>query len=288
MSLATFTRILTTFNKSVLTQIALGIMNISTNPGFFQMLECARNFGLVPNYTTHGLDMTKEYAEKSAKLCGVVAVSVLDREKTFDAVAMLRDAGLKQVNIHYMLSEETYAGAFSLMHEIAKDERVKDLHALVFLQYKPKGRGVGNYKTIQDVSKYKKLLKLAAELNIPIGFDSCSAPMYLKAIESTPGGEKLAKCVEPCESGLFSSYVNYKGEFFPCSFMEGQPDWKYGLDTEHCGSFTSMVWKHPRTKAWRKRLLSAKSDSCNGCSQFALCRVCPEYSVLQCAKGVGL
>jgi len=288
MRLATFMGILSKFNTNILTQVAFGIMNISTNPAFFSMMEHAKYRGIVPNYTTHGLDMTPEYAKKSAELCGVVAVSVIDREKTFDAVAMLHDAGLGQVNIHYMLSEETYAGAFSLMHEIANDERAKGLHALVFLQYKAKGRGIGEYTSIQDVDKYRKLLERASRLNIPIGFDSCSAPMYLKSLEGIPGGETLAKFVEPCESGLFSAYINHRGEFFPCSFMEGRAGWKYGIDTIKAGRFTQAAWNNPRTDAWRRRLLTVKGGTCTSCAYNSSCRVCPEYPELKClgAKAV--
>lgn len=281
MSLGEFEQILGCFRKDVLTQIAFGIMNISTNPDFFAMMKRAKELGIVPNYTTHGLDMTEEYAKKSAELCGVVCVSVIDREKTFDAVAMLRDAGQRQVNVHYMLSEETYPGAFSLMHEIANDPRTSDLHALTFLQYKAKGRGVGKYTTIQDVEKYRKLLARASELGLSIGFDSCSAPMYLKTLENTPGGKGMAKYVEPCESGLFSAYVNYKSELFPCSFMEGQPGWRYGIDISNY-MFTA-IWDNVRLSAWRKRLLESKSGVCTSCSYKDICRVCPEYAELRCA-----
>ena len=46
--------------KRVLTQIAFGIMNISTNPDFFKMMEYTKERGVIPNFTCHGIDMTKE------------------------------------------------------------------------------------------------------------------------------------------------------------------------------------------------------------------------------------
>jgi hypothetical protein len=63
----------------LLTQIAFGIMNISTNPDFFKMMEYAREKGVIPNYTCHGFDVTPEIAKRSSELCGAVAVSVGER-----------------------------------------------------------------------------------------------------------------------------------------------------------------------------------------------------------------
>ncbi|KKK77470.1 hypothetical protein LCGC14_2853300 [marine sediment metagenome] len=54
----------------ILGQIAFGICDIKTNPDFFKMMEYAREQGVIPNYTCHGLDVTKEVAKKSfQKIC---------------------------------------------------------------------------------------------------------------------------------------------------------------------------------------------------------------------------
>ncbi len=71
------------FNKinqvKTLGQIAFGLMNISTNPSFFDMMEYSKEHGVIPNYTCHGLDVTKEIAKKTAELCGAVAVSIVNK-----------------------------------------------------------------------------------------------------------------------------------------------------------------------------------------------------------------
>lgn len=96
LTLDEFKRILDGMPRT-LTQIAFGIMNISTNPDFFAMMEYSRSKGVIPNYTCHGLDVTPEIAERTAKLCGAVAVSVLaDRDKAYNAVKMFTDAFLGQ------------------------------------------------------------------------------------------------------------------------------------------------------------------------------------------------
>ena len=72
--------------------------------------------------------------------------------------------------------------------------------------------------------------------------------------------------VEPCESGLFSSYINCYGKFFVCSFAEGEDEWEDGIDVLHCDNFVKDVWNNSRLIAWRKRLLDKK-------------RACPIYDL---------
>lgn len=276
LSLDSFKKILSKFNLKILTQIAFGIMNFNSNPDFFPMMEHARRNGIIPNYTTHGLDMTPEYAQKTVKLCGAVAVSVVDIEKTLDAVKMLTDAGMKQVNIHYMLSEETYESALKFLEIVCNDQRIKKLNAVVFLQYKPKGRGTNKYTALTDYKKLKVLRHKAVGYNISIGFDSCSAPLCMRGIDNV---DTLAY-IEPCESGLFSSYINAEGMFFPCSFTEGTSGWVNGLDVLNCDSFTKDIWNSPRMNNWRDKLLSKKTkEVCHNCKVEKQCRVCPVYDL---------
>lgn len=248
----------TIFDKmpKVLTQIAFGIMNISTHPDFFKMMEYSRENGIVPNYTCHGLDVTKEAAKRTAELCGAVAVSIVKEEKTFEAIKTFLEAGMKQVNIHYMLSEETYNRAFKIVDEVVKDPELNGLNAIVFLQYKPKGRNINKFHSVLNVEKYKKLTEYCSKKEIGYGFDSCSAPMFSETLGNTPNDEMLETFSEPCESGLFSSYINCFGKFFPCSFGEGV-EWMSdeGIDVLCCDNFLEDVWYHPRLITWREKLM---------------------------------
>jgi MoaA/NifB/PqqE/SkfB family radical SAM enzyme len=256
----TFDEFKTIFDKmpKTLTQIAFGIMDISTNPDFFKMMEYARQNGVIPNYTCHGLDMTPEYADKTAKLCGAVAVSLVKKQKTYDTIKMLTDRRMNQINIHYMLSEETYERAFKIVDDISSDPRLEKFNAIVFLQYKSKGRNPDGFNSVLDVEKYKKLTAYCDEKGVRYGFDSCSAPIYVASIQESENKEQLEMFVEPCESGLFSSYINCRGEFYVCSFAEGEDTWVEGLDVLHCDNFLKDIWYHPRLIAWRSRLLENK------------------------------
>jgi radical SAM protein with 4Fe4S-binding SPASM domain len=89
--------------------------------------------------------------------------------------------------------------------------------------------------------------------------------------------------VEPCESTLFSIYVNVKGEMFPCSFTEGTPGWEVGvpLDSPPMPGDAKAIWYHPLLAEWRRGLL-ASSNSCHDCETQKYCRSCPVYDVTIC------
>lgn len=159
------------------------------------------------------------------------------------------------INIHYMLSVETYDKAFEIIDKISSDETLLNLNAIVFLQYKPKGKNAENYHSVLDVEKYKKLIEYCEKNNISYGFDSCSAHMFLNSIENRRDKNILKMMAEPCESGLFSSYVNCEGKFFVCSFAEGEKEWVEGIDVLGCNDFDKDVWNSKRILEWRKKLL---------------------------------
>ncbi len=247
----------TIFNKmpKTLTQIAFGICDISSNPDFFDMMKYARENNVIPNYTCNGLEVTKEVAEKTAKTCGAVAVSLVNKEKTYDAISKFIKAGMTQVNMHYMLSEETYDNAFDVIGDIAENPKLKGFNAIVFLQYKPKGKNPNAFNSVLDVEKYTKLINYCNEKKIGYGFDSCSAPIFIESIKNDPNSKNLEMLAEPCESGLFSSYINCYGEFYVCSFAEGEDKWVDGIDVLNCDDFIKDVWMNPRLIKWRKRLI---------------------------------
>jgi len=253
----TFDEFVSIFEKfpKTLTQIAYGICDIDTNPDFFRMMEYAKEHGVIPNYTCNGHKITTEIAKKTSEICGAVAVSLVTKESSYNAIKMFTDAGMTQCNIHYMLSEETYDSAFEVVDEIAADPRLAKLNAIVFLQYKPKNKEA-DFHSCVNPDRYSKLMKYCEERNVNYGFDSCSGPTFMGIIEGREDQERLAMMAEPCESGLFSSYVNCKGSFFVCSFAEGEDTWKDGLNVLECDDFMKDIWYNERLIKWRSRLLA--------------------------------
>ena len=144
MSLDTFRTILDKMPPT-LNQIAFGIGDIDSNPDLWNILNLTRERGIVPNITVNGWNLTDEYAEKLANVCGAVSVSNYGDDICFNAIEKLAEykdkegSTLQQINIHQLAAHETMGDCFSLMENMTKDERLKNLNAVVFLALKPKG-----------------------------------------------------------------------------------------------------------------------------------------------------
>lgn len=246
-----------------LTQIAFGVdAQCESNPEWFEIFQYSRSKGYIPNVTV--ADITEETAKKLASVCGAVACSVYHNKNwAYDSVDRLVRNGLKQVNLHYMISQETYDRAFEVLKDIKTDPRLKGLNAIVFLSLKQKGRGI-HFNRVTD-EQYKILVDRCLEAGISFGFDSCGAHKFLTAVKDRPNYEQLEQMCEKCESTVQSSYFNANGEFFPCSFTEGTDNWITGLNIKDFNS-VGEIWEHPRTQAFRETLLKGN-------------RNCPIYDV---------
>lgn len=281
MSFETFKKIFDILPKS-LTQIAFGAdATLTSNPDLWKMMEYCRENGVVPNITAAQID--DETADKLVQYCGAVAISKYhDKDICYDSIKRLTDRGLHQVNMHFMISEETYDRALETLEDIKTDERLSKLNAIVFLSLKQKGRGVGYHPLSQE--KFDNLLKIAVSNKIGVGFDSCSSYKAMLAFNNpeileilgTESAEGIKSCIIPCESTLESNYINVKGFWYPCSFCEGENDWKEGINVLECTStsdFLNKVWINKKTEEFRKSLLNT------ACNNSEHCRTCPYYNV---------
>jgi hypothetical protein len=215
MSLSTFKTIIEKINvNNQLTQAAFGLgATGEENPAIWDMCTWLRERNIVPNGTI--ANASEKTMDRIADNFGACAVSnhFLSSDKgnglCYDNVKRLTDRGMKQVNIHYVLSRETYENAFTVLRDIKEDPRLKSMHAIVFLSLKPKGRAMNNKFELLPVDQFNKLIRTALSMNINIGFDSCSFPKFSKAVEDLSDREKLLMIAEGCESfGRFS--VNWR------------------------------------------------------------------------------
>ena len=269
MTFETFKKVFDKLPKT-LTQIAFGAdATLESNPDIWKIIEYSRNNDVIPNITVADInDMT---AKRLAYYCGAVAVSRYEnKDICYNSVKKLTDAGMTQVNIHYMIAEETYEQALETLNDIKEDPRLSKLNAIVFLSLKQKGRGKSFTPLSQE--KFTELTQYALGNNIPIGFDSCSSLKFFKSLNSEQFKE-YKKMIMPCESTLESSYINVDGEFFPCSFTEGTEDWTTGTDVVNCEDFIKDVWNNPRVNAFRDMLIDTKSNN-----KFN-CRECPLFNI---------
>ncbi len=269
MTFETFKEIFDKLPKS-LTQIAFGAdATLESNPDIWKIMQYSYDNGITPNITV--ANISDETAGKLSKLCGAVAVSRYDdKNLCYDSVKRLTDLGMKQVNIHLMISLETLETAIETIDDITEDPRLKDLNSLVFLSLKTKGRGVGFHPL--GMKDFSALVEYVKSAKIGYGFDSCSSFKFL----STLSGRELAltkDSIIPCESTLESLYIDVRGEFYPCSFSEGTKEWESGLSVVDCDDFIKGIWNNERTEKFRTSLIGTKKKNKLGC------RECPLYTI---------
>jgi MoaA/NifB/PqqE/SkfB family radical SAM enzyme len=266
MSLETFKKI---FNKlpRTITQIAIGgDAQATANPELFDMMRYCRNNDyniVIPNITV--ADISDSTADQLSELCGAVAISrYSDKSLCYDSVKKLVDRGMDQVNIHMMICQESYQQCIETIEDYSTDPRLKGMNSIVFLSLKQKGRGVKFHNLPQE--EFTHLIQLGLKNNVRMGFDSCSAHKFLLAIADRPDLKYLEEMVEPCESSLFSTYIDVNGKYYPCSFAPDSDIAGNGIDVIEADNFMMDVWHHPSTEKFRNQLL------CGG-------RKCPLFDI---------
>lgn len=257
-----------------LLQIAFGVGDIDGNPDLFKMMAYCRQNKVVPNITINGSRMTSALYTTLATLCGAVAVSHYDDDSCFKAVQLLGEAGLKQVNIHQILSKESLddGTCMNLLKAKQNDIRLKNLNAIVFLTLKPVGNRNDFTVPAPNDPKYLELIEYALANNIAIGFDSCGAYRFLNAVKDRKEYNTLATASEPCESTLFSIYINAEGISYPCSFAEQINHEGIDLKVINKENFIKDVWFSNIYTNFRTKLNLTKNNihNCRRCPLFGL------------------
>lgn len=272
MTLGTFKKIFDKLPKS-LQQIAFGVdSQCTSNPDTFKIFQYCRDNNVIPNVTV--ADISEDTAKKLAILCGAVSVSNYpimynDSNLCYDSVKRLSDAGLKQVNIHQLVSKQTLPDVFQLLTDTKTDERLKGLNAIVFLSLKQVGRGKGF--DLVEQTDYNLIIKYCLENDIKFGFDSCGCFSFLEAVKDHPAFEMFKTVSEPCESTRFSSFINVDGKFSPCSFLDEKMTEKIGLDVLECTDFIDDIWLQEQTINFRETSIRCMKHHKN----------CPAYNIIK-------
>jgi hypothetical protein len=242
------------FMPKNLSQIAFGITGVYSNPDFFDIMSYAKSIGISPNYTTNGVDLDDKAIDKTLELCGRIAVSCYEGAKeicynTLKRVGERAKALNKKFpcNIHIVLSKDTYGHVMDVLND-AKEGKIENLGAIVILRIKPVGRA----KMLDCVipkEYYDNIVKFCLDNNIKFGFDSCGAKQVERVLCELDK-EDLVTFIEPCESSKFSSYFNWKSEYWSCSFCENNHDIMNALDPFKFNSF-SEFWNSDEIKKVR-------------------------------------
>ena len=225
MSLETFKKVVGKFPRN-LSQIALGITGVQTNPDFVEMLRWLReDMGIVPNYTLSGADLNDDIFEATLKYCGRVAVSVYETDKNlcYNTINRFHARSPRFCNMHLILSDSNLKFVNEVLDDI-ENGKVHGLRNIVFLRCKPVGRA-SNLPCTLSMETLGSVIERCDKLGIGYGFDSCSCGLVSEYYKAR-GRNDLVKYMEPCESGRCSGYVNTFGQYYHCSFCEHVPNFK--------------------------------------------------------------
>lgn len=268
MTLGEFKELLDFMPKN-LCQIAFGITGYYTNPDFPAMVEYAKSKGVICNYTTNGVDLDEVAISHTVENCGRIAVSCYEGAKDI-CYRMLRRVGeaarLKgrdfPCNIHVVLSKATLPHVMSVLED-ARDGKIDNLGAVVVLRMKPVGRAA-NLDCSVPAEVYEKIVRFCLDNGVKFGFDSCGAAPVAETLKRM-GRDDLLECIESCESSRYSSYFNWKREYWNCSFCEGNAKIMNAIDPFAFNDFQSF-WNSEEVNDVR----FPKEKACRSCPWYRL------------------
>ena len=224
MTLEQFKKIVMGFPRN-LSQVALGITGVKSNPYLADMLKWLREYGVVGNLTLTGADLDDEMTDVLCQYCGACAVSCYDKAKDlcYSTIKKLHDTAREKfkrnmsVNMHIVIADFSMTHIMDVLNDI-KDGKVPGLKSVVMLHAKPVGRAK-NLDCSLSKENLTKVIKFCLDNGISFGFDSCNGH-NVQDILVEMGKSNLCTSIEPCESARISIYCNVEGKITPCSFVE--------------------------------------------------------------------
>ncbi len=248
-------------NCAPLLQLAFGITNLTTNPELLQICMFSNKIGITPNITCHGKDeVSDDFLKMLCSLCGSIAVSKYDREKTYNFIDRLAYNGAKQINMHLLVSEETYDNIIETFKDMKNDKRLHYVSSVILLFLKQRGRGE-KFNTISE-EKANIMFKTALDNDIKFGFDICCSHRFNAFVKKYPNQDlNIPTVYDYCDSARFSGYVNTLGEYCPCSFVENNGIWLNGPNVFKCHNFIDDIWNGEKQQLYRSVLLG-KDNTC--------------------------
>lgn len=257
MSLENYVSILEQCKGKVFSFALGGSGDVDTHENFEDILRITREYGIVPNFTSSGIAMTKEKAEICKRWCGAVAISMHFADYTYKAIQMLLDAGV-ETNIHYVLSNKSIDTAIDWLKN---DKFPKGIKNVVFLLYKDVGLGNTENVLKVDDPRVKEFFEVidTCKFSHGIGFDSCSIAGLINFTNNINPDS-----IDTCESARWSAYITSDMKMLPCSFDNQDLKWAVDLNT-----YTIQeAWDSDVFEDFRSHF----RNSCKGCKDRENCR----------------
>lgn len=257
-------------------QVALGGGNPNQHPDFCEILRLTREkYNIVPSYTTNGRGLTDKILCESKKYCGAIALSAYPPYEEAKCVVELLSRYSIRTNIHFVLDCNTIEAAIGWLENPPKYFDM--LNAIIFLNYKPVGRGNDCSLLLKNNHKLKWFFRLATscERKFKIGFDSCMAS-GLATFSNVS-----SSFYDGCESGRFSMFISEDMKMYPCSFM--------AIDYEGIEITENNILEEWRNGQLFRRIRNKiANNSCKACIHSSSCLGgCPVFQEINLCSEIG-
>ena len=252
-------------SKNKVFQVALGgAGDPNKHENFDEILAVTRAYGIIPNMTTSGYNITDIEINSIRKYCGAVAVSFYsrlmkdDREGnsvTIETINNFIDAGCI-TNIHYVVSDETIDEA---IYRLENEVWPQGISAIIFILYKPVGLGKRD-KILKWDSRICRFLDAAIKRKhtYKIGFDTCFTPALVKYKDVLD-----VASIDSCEAARFSMYIDSEMNAYPCSFDNQEGKYKVSLRNKKIID----IWNSNEFERFRM----TKKSKCTVCEGKKIC-----------------
>jgi organic radical activating enzyme len=143
-------------------QIAFGGGEPTTHPDFIELLKATHKLGITPNYTTNGINLSKELLEVTNEICGGVAISAHPHLESYwiqSLNELLKLDNIKKV-LHFIISDNKSIEYFNRRFIEYKDK----IDYFVLLPYTVAGRATPietNFDKLFDLLKSKTTKELS-------------------------------------------------------------------------------------------------------------------------------
>jgi radical SAM protein with 4Fe4S-binding SPASM domain len=273
-------------------QIALGGGEPLLHPDLEQIFKRCHHYGIVPNLTTNGMHLDETILALLKTYCGAAALSL---EGVGQHYSKWRHHGfkilengvqqLKKCDIPTVLQITLSANNIHKLDQIAQYCLTHPhLYGVIFLAYKPVGRGASFGGVLAGippdrVSERLRSAFLVLSEKMRVGYDCCMAP----AIAGTDASLEFAdeNYIEGCSAFRGSIGISTDLNAIPCTFLPG----------ENAGNLKERslqdIWTGRAADLFRKTVYQRidQNDICRTCKKRVMCLGgCPRMDLVNCHK----
>lgn len=267
-------------------EVALGGGEPTLHPRLVDILKAAQKRNLVCNLATNGRQLDNRLVQIFAKYCGAVALSIeflgkdFKKRRGFDFERFLASAELiKKTNLRLVFQITVSQGNLFKITEITEFLSKYEPYGIVFLTYKPVGRGENFDLPLYDMvnnevlKEFKKCFDILGKKQIKIGYDCCMGNL-LTGLNFENKAE-----IYGCSATRESIAVNTNLDVLPCSFVTGH---KLGNLNEND---LVSVWHSYQCCLFRDQFEQkiAIDKKCRTCQHKLTCLGgCPVFDLVRC------